>query len=393
MQILRRHTALVALVAAGLLWGLTVPLSKLVLEWLDGGSLTVIRFALAAPVLAILARKHLRAAFTPRILAAGAIGYGVVVTLQNAGIEHTSVSHASLIVGATPALVALTAAASGRGSSSRVAWLGFALALAGVGIVAGGGGGAAGLGGDALVLLSVALSATFVVIQPSLLRGRNPFAVTAVQMIGGAAGRAPQRDLRGHPARARELDPGHRAARARVHRDRRPVRAVRLRPVARRARARRRVPEPGAAGRHGRGCLRLRRSVRPDAAARRFRDPRRHRAQHDSAQQAEPLGAESHTRRRGAASSRRPGPSGKLRIKQRPFSLSPNMTLLAPRPDRILTPHTFVVPVVRELPSPLTPSPLPGSPPRPGSELSLLLPDPPLHWPPGFLLPLAASSA
>ena len=28
------------------------------------------------------------------------------------------------------------------------------------------------------------------------------------------------------------------------------------------------------------------------------------------------------------------------------------MTLLAPRPDRILTPHTFVVPVVRELPSP-----------------------------------------
>ena len=27
------------------------------------------------------------------------------------------------------------------------------------------------------------------------------------------------------------------------------------------------------------------------------------------------------------------------------------MTLLAPRPDRIMTPHTFVVPVVRELPS------------------------------------------
>ena len=29
------------------------------------------------------------------------------------------------------------------------------------------------------------------------------------------------------------------------------------------------------------------------------------------------------------------------------------MTLLAPRPDRNLTPHTFVVPVVRELPSSL----------------------------------------
>ena len=30
------------------------------------------------------------------------------------------------------------------------------------------------------------------------------------------------------------------------------------------------------------------------------------------------------------------------------------MTLLAPRPDRILTPHTFVVPVVREVLSPDT---------------------------------------
>ena len=112
---LRRHTALVALVAAGLLWGLTVPLSKLVLEWLDGGTLTVVRFALAAPLLAFAARKHLKAAFTPRILAAGAIGYGLVIVLQNVGIERTSVSHAALIVGATPALVALVSVASGRG--------------------------------------------------------------------------------------------------------------------------------------------------------------------------------------------------------------------------------------------------------------------------------------
>ncbi len=31
-------------------------------------------------------------------------------------------------------------------------------------------------------------------------------------------------------------------------------------------------------------------------------------------------------------------------------ALSPQMTLLAPRPDRTLSPHAFVVPVVRELP-------------------------------------------
>jgi O-acetylserine/cysteine efflux transporter len=196
---LRRHSALLALLAAGLLWGLTVPLSKLVLEWLDGGTLTVVRFALAAPLLAFAARKHLRAAFTPRILFAGAIGYGVVIVLQNLGIGHTSVSHASLIVGATPALVALVAVAGGRGSCGPAAWLGFALALGGVAIVAGGGGGGASLSGDALVLLSVAISATFVVVQPSLLAGRDPFAVTAVQMIGGGLAAIPNAALEGLP--------------------------------------------------------------------------------------------------------------------------------------------------------------------------------------------------
>jgi drug/metabolite transporter (DMT)-like permease len=200
MSIIRRHSALAALVAAGLLWGLTVPLSKLALEWLDGGWLTVTRFALAAPLLALVGRRHLRAAFTPRIVFAGAIGYGLVIVLQNAGIENTSVSHAALIVGAVPALVALVAAASGRSASGPAAWLGFALALAGVGIVAGGGGGGASLGGDALVLLSVTLSATFVVVQPSLLRGRDPIAVTAVQMIAGGLAAVPNAALEGLPA-------------------------------------------------------------------------------------------------------------------------------------------------------------------------------------------------
>src|SRR3954449_10073269 len=88
MLLLRRHSALAALVAAGLLWGLTVPLSKLVLEWLPGGWLTLIRFAIAAPLLALVARRGLRQAFTPRVLFAGAVGYGLVVILQNAGIGH-----------------------------------------------------------------------------------------------------------------------------------------------------------------------------------------------------------------------------------------------------------------------------------------------------------------
>jgi len=192
--------SLVSLTFAGLLWGLTVPLSKLVLDWLDGGWLTVARFGIAAPILAVLARKHLRAAFTPAILLAGAAGYGIVIVLQNAGIGHTSVSHAALIVGAVPALVALIATATGRASTGPVAWLGFGLALGGVAMVAGGGGGGATLTGDALVLLSVGLSAVFVVAQPALLAGRDPMAVTAVQMLAGMAAGIPNAAFEGLPS-------------------------------------------------------------------------------------------------------------------------------------------------------------------------------------------------
>jgi drug/metabolite transporter (DMT)-like permease len=181
-----RRTAFAALTAAGVIWGLTVPLSKLALGWLDAGWLTTARFAVAAPVLALLARKDLRAAATPRVALWGAVGFGGVVLLQNLGIERTSVSHAALIVGAVPALVALTAAAGGRATSGPLAWGGFAVALGGVALVAGVGG-RASLSGDALVLASAGLAALYIVAQTDLLRGRDPVAVTAVQMAAAAA--------------------------------------------------------------------------------------------------------------------------------------------------------------------------------------------------------------
>ena len=45
-----------------------MPLSKVGMDWLGAGWLAVARFAIAAPLLALIARRHLRAAITPRIL-------------------------------------------------------------------------------------------------------------------------------------------------------------------------------------------------------------------------------------------------------------------------------------------------------------------------------------
>src|SRR4051794_11713080 len=180
------RTAIFALIAAGALWGLTVPLTKLSLEWLGGGWLTVARFALAAPLLAWFGRRGLRPAITPGVIGAGAVGFGVVILLQNAGVGRTSVSHAALVVGAVPVMVALLSALLGHGMARPVAWVGYALALAGLAMVAGAGGSGASTAGDLLVLGSVALSSTFIVVQPRLLAGRDPAAVTAVQFGAGA---------------------------------------------------------------------------------------------------------------------------------------------------------------------------------------------------------------
>ena len=185
-----RRNAVAALIAAGLLWGTTVPLSKLALEWLSPGWLTVLRFGLAAAVLLAVARRvGLRAAFTPKVLVSGALGYGGSVMVQNAGISRTSVTHAALLIGAVPVLVAIIAAVWHHSVARPVAWVGFVVSLGGVGLVTvGGGGGGATMAGDGLVLASLVLSATVTVAQGRLLTGRDPVAVTAVQFLGATVG-------------------------------------------------------------------------------------------------------------------------------------------------------------------------------------------------------------
>ena len=184
----RRH-AVAALIAAGLLWGTTVPLSKLALQWLGPGWLTAVRFGLAAAVLLPVARRRGQRVLEAKLLGSGAVGYGATVIVQNAGIARTSVTHAALLIGAVPVLVAVIAAVWHRAVARPVAWLGFAISLGGVGLVtAGGGGGGAIMAGDGLVLASLVLSAIFTVAQARLLPGRDPVAVTAVQFLGAALG-------------------------------------------------------------------------------------------------------------------------------------------------------------------------------------------------------------
>ena len=166
------------------------------------------------------------------MLAAGALGYGGSVMVQNIGISRTSVTHAALLIGAVPVLVAIIAAVWYRAVARPVAWFGFAVSLGGVGLVtAGGGGGGATMAGDGLVLASLLLSATVTVAQGRLLAGRDPVAVTAVQFLGAALGSLPVALVsEGVPAARANARRGAGRRRAGTGRDAAAVHPVRVRP-------------------------------------------------------------------------------------------------------------------------------------------------------------------
>ena len=229
----QNRTAIICLATAATLWGLNVPLTKLALAWLGPGWVTVARFAVAAPVLALVGRRGLREALTGPILASGAIGFGAVIILQNVGIEHTSVSHAAVVIGAIPVLVALMAAGLGQTVTRPFTWAGYAVALVGIALVAGSAGGGASTHGDLIVLGSAALSAGFIVVQPRLLAGRDARGGHCGPVRRRRARRRARGDAhRGAAARAGGSDP--RRWRSRRWRSRNPaaVLALRLRPGA-----------------------------------------------------------------------------------------------------------------------------------------------------------------
>lgn len=187
-----RRRAFTALTAAGVLWGTTVPLSKVALDHVDSGWLAFARFFIAGVVLACVTRPdQLRAVCRPAVVGWGAFGYGGSILVQNIGVAQTSVTHAALIVGLTPIMVAAFAAAWSRTALSGWVWSGAAVSVVGVGFVASGSSAGSSLGGDLLVLLSLVFACAFTVAQGYLLPGRDVVAVTTVQFLAASAALLP----------------------------------------------------------------------------------------------------------------------------------------------------------------------------------------------------------
>lgn len=120
-----------------------------------------------------------------------ALGIPIQFMLQFEGLARTTVSHAALMVGTMPVLLALAATIF---THERLDWVGW-LALAGstVGVVlivlggheAGVAGVAPSLGGDLLVVTSLIISLGWILLNKSLMQSHGPLAVTAAGMSSG----------------------------------------------------------------------------------------------------------------------------------------------------------------------------------------------------------------
>ena len=125
------------------------------------------------------------------LAALGAVGIGVNQFCFIVGLSRTSVAHSALIIGLTPILVLLIAAARGLERITPLRLAGMALAFAGVGVLSleHGAGGAAStptLAGDLTTLLAATAFATYIVFSKEV-RHRYPALAANAVLFGSAA--------------------------------------------------------------------------------------------------------------------------------------------------------------------------------------------------------------
>ena len=126
------------------------------------------------------------------ILIAAVVGVPVLFLIQFAGLARTTVSHASLMVGAIPVLLAAASAMFNREHVTAGRWLALIASMIGAGLIAfgassGEAGAQASLSGDLLVALSLFAGVAWILISQRLMKtGRySPVTVSAYVITAG----------------------------------------------------------------------------------------------------------------------------------------------------------------------------------------------------------------
>jgi len=183
---------------AGALWGTGFYWGRLALNEMSVESMVLYRFAFACvgmlPVLLVgRHRVRLTAGEWRLLLISAAFGVPVQFLLQFHGLALTTVSHASLMVGAMPVLLAAAAALFAGERLDGIGWLALCASTAGAALIVLGGHrgpgvrGQPSLAGDLLVVASLITALAWVLLSKKLMETHSPPVVTAYTILSGAA--------------------------------------------------------------------------------------------------------------------------------------------------------------------------------------------------------------
>ncbi|HEX4032155.1 MAG TPA: DMT family transporter [Terracidiphilus sp.] len=181
---------------AATLWGTGFYFGRLALDEMSVGHMVLYRFLFASLGMAPAALRN-RVRFTRNemrtLLLAAAFGIPIQFLLQFHGLAMTTVSHASLMVGAMPVLLAAAAALFAGERLDWMGWVALCGSTAGAALVVLGGSHATTgnetptLEGDLLVILSLVTALAWILLSKKLMRTHSPVAVSAYTILVGTA--------------------------------------------------------------------------------------------------------------------------------------------------------------------------------------------------------------
>jgi len=196
---LSRHRAFFgygACALAGGLWGTGFYFGRLALNEMNVESMVLYRFLFASlgvlPA-ALMERARLSRAALRLLLLSAFLGIPVQFLLQFHGLALTTVSHAALMVGSMPVLLAVAAALFAGERLDLVGWSALVASTVGAGLVVLGAHRNAGvrggpsLAGDLLVVFSLCTALGWILASKKLMRHSSPTAVSSYTILAGTA--------------------------------------------------------------------------------------------------------------------------------------------------------------------------------------------------------------
>ncbi|WP_395023197.1 DMT family transporter [Dongia sp.] len=120
------------------MWGLSIPITKLGLETVPPLMFTALRFLVAVPLLLILSSRQLRVPLkaVPSIVALGVMGISLGNVAQTFGVQGTSASVGTIVSATIPIFIVIFAALRLKQAVAPKHWFGLLAAFGGIALVA-----------------------------------------------------------------------------------------------------------------------------------------------------------------------------------------------------------------------------------------------------------------